>query len=220
MRHYSQLIRDHHDNSYDVFGFVDGVSFTIGDDSDPILQNGYWNGWKARCTVSNIFAYSSDGCCMWARINCPGSWHDARVAEPLLSKMTSCPAPYSLVADSAFPSKGIYDQKIRTPAKANQRLNREQVLYSNELTTLRQACEWGMRALEGGFGRLKTILPIDPHIRGDIIANCIYLFNLRTRWTAVNQIKTVYDPRWKTSSLYSSNNKRIARYYRIIEDTD
>lgn len=217
MERLSAAVNEYHNNSYHVFGFVDGVSFSIEDDSDSEMQNAYYNGWKARSTVSNIFAYGSDGCCIWARINCPGSWHDSHVAQPLIAMMAACPAPYCLVADSAFPSRGLLDEKIRTPAKSNQCLTRQQELYSNKITSLRQACEWGMRALEGGFGRLKTTLTVDKDIRFAIIFSCVHLFNIRTRWTAVNQIRTVYDPRWGQCSVYKSNNTSIARFYRIIE---
>jgi len=56
-----------------VFGFVDGVSFFIEHPGNPDLQNAFYNGWNSDCTVSNVIAYSVDGCIMWARINCPGA---------------------------------------------------------------------------------------------------------------------------------------------------
>jgi hypothetical protein len=217
MKSMSDAISSYHQNNYHIFGFVDGVSFPIGDDSNPLMQNAYYNRWKGLCTVSNLIVYGADGCIIWTRFNCPGSWHDAHLGIPLFRKLLKCPAPYCLVADSAFPAHGPMRGKIRVPAKANTVLDRAQTLYSNQITSLRQACEWGMRGIEGGFSRLKTTLPIDHVKRGLIIKACLHLFNLRTRWTAVNQIRTVYDPRWITNNLYNSDNRRIAKYYRIIQ---
>jgi len=216
MQQFSQLISYHHDNQFNVFGFVDGVSFAIEEDSDPVQQNAYYNGWKGGCVISNIFVYSADGCCIWARVNCPGSWHDAHVAREFTHLMTSVPDPYCVVADTGFPSHGRVKNKIRTPAKSNQHLSRDQIIYSNQITSMRQACEWGMRAIEGGFERLKTTLPVNKEKRLKILVSVVHLYNIRTRWTGVNQVRTVYDPRWKPCTAYTSNNRNIARYYRII----
>ncbi|KAJ1466300.1 hypothetical protein T484DRAFT_1604299, partial [Baffinella frigidus] len=53
--------------------------------------------------------------------------------------------------------------------------------------------EWGMRALQGVWGRLKLRLPVDPSTRLEILTLVVKLHNLRTRrMKNVNQITTVY----------------------------
>ena len=113
-----------------------------------------------------------------------------------------------MVADSAFPQGG--DQvagKIRVPLKANEDLptddvQRRYVLeLSRSILSYRQTAEWGMRELQGSFGRLRIPLGIeDMDKRADLIETCFRLHNLRTRLIGINQIKNVYVPIWREGS--------------------
>ena len=59
-----------------------------------------------------------------SRINCPGSWHNSRVAEGIYDKLeNNTPDGYCLVADSAFPQgHNRIVGKILVPLKAGQPL--------------------------------------------------------------------------------------------------
>jgi len=57
-------------------------------------------------------------------MNCPGSWHDSKVARPIYMKLRDkTPEGYYLVADTAFPhSRHFLEGWIKAPLKAGQQL--------------------------------------------------------------------------------------------------
>lgn len=141
-------------------------------------------------------------CC---RTNCPGSWHDSRVAEGIYEKLEhETPDGYSLVADTAFPTG--HDRiagKIQVPLKVHEDLpddsyqRKYMVQLSRSILSYRQTAEWGMRDLQGSFGRLRVPLEIeDMEKRADLIESCFRLHNLRTRMVGINHIRNVYIPAW------------------------
>lgn len=144
-----------------------------------------------------------------SRINCPGSWHDSRVAEGIYEKLENeTPDGYCLVADSAFPQG--HDRiagKVLVPLKAGQPLPRDDeqrehtLQLSRSVLSYRQTAEWGMRELQGSFGRLRIPLAAeDLDQRADLIETCFRLHNLRTRLVGINHIKNVYVPIWRGGS--------------------
>ena len=135
--------------------------------------------------------------------NYPGSWHDSQVAQGIYEKLdTETPDGFSLVADSAFPQG--YDciaGKIRVPLKAGEKLPMDAYLrqhmltYSRAILSYRQTAEWGMREIQGRFGRLRIPLEIeDTDGRADLIETCFRLHNLRARRVGINHIRNVYVP--------------------------
>jgi DDE superfamily endonuclease len=142
-----------------------------------------------------------------ASLNCPGSWHDSEVARPIYKKLRDkTPAGFYLVADTAFLRGARFlEGRIRAPLKAGERLpsdphEREQRLrFDRQLLSYRQSVEWGMRALQGSFGRLRVPMDInDSQGRSDILEICTRLHNLRVRCVGINQILNVYVPTWQT----------------------
>ncbi len=114
------------------------------------------------------------------------------------------PAGFYLVADSAFPA-GSVDLKgrILSPLKVGQRLHgsREQLdarlALNRELLSYRQTAEWGMRTLQGSFGRLRVPLEVNNNDRrADLLEICVRLHNLRAWRVGFNQIRTVYMRTW------------------------
>ena len=101
-------------------------------------------------------------------LNAPGSWHDSRVARPIYEKLLwKTPEGYYLVTDTAFPRGS--DQikgRIRAPMKDGVRLpvdavERKKLLdFDRQLLSYQQTAEWGNRALQGTFGRLRVPLEI------------------------------------------------------------
>lgn len=144
-----------------------------------------------------------------SRINCPGSWHNSHIAEGIYGKLEhETPNGFCLVADLAFPQG--HDRiagRILIPLKAGQPLplddeQREHTLQlSRSILSYRQTAEWGMRELQGSFGRLRIPLAADNlDQRVDLIETCFRLHNLRTRLVGINQIKNVYVPIWREGS--------------------
>lgn len=151
----------------------------------------------------------TEGVIIACNFNAPGSWHDSRVAQPIYEKLLNkTPDGFYLVADTAFP-RGTVDieGRIMAPIKTGQRMRgtdeeiEERFAYDRELLSYRQTAEWGMRSIQGSFGRLCLPLQInDKNARGDLIEICFRLHNLRTRRIGYNEIEKVYMPEWKKTS--------------------
>ncbi|KAG8692089.1 hypothetical protein FRC08_010022 [Ceratobasidium sp. 394] len=205
MDYYSTLIHARHPLINGAFGFMDGLSLPVSVSADPELEKATYNGWLHTHKISNILVFAPDGTIIAATLNAPGSWHDARVAQEVFTKLVrSTPDDRFLIADSAFPrTSPIIRARIRTPFKrdavlpANPEEREAAIKYSNALVSARQAAEWGMRSIQGSFGRLRVPLNInDPEGRAMLLETVVRLHNLRTRLVGVNQIRTVYMRRW------------------------
>ena len=142
------------------------------------------------------------------RLNAPGSWHDSKVAQTIYQKLRlRTPDGFFLVADTAFPRGSVALRRggfIRAPMKAGERLQmtdeemQAAVRFDNQLLSCRQAAEWGMRTIQGSFGRLRLPLPIaDTRARANLIEACIRLSNIRARLVGISQIQEVFMPIWK-----------------------
>jgi hypothetical protein len=88
--------------------------------------------------------------------------------------------------------------------KAGQRIRgttdeiENQLQFDRQLLSYRQTAEWGNRALQGSFGRLRIPLEINfTERRGDLLETCARGYCLRARRVGLNQIRTVYMPQWQ-----------------------
>jgi hypothetical protein len=104
-----------------------------------------------------------------------------------------------VLSDSAFPVSGDMFGRIETPLKDGDLNNIPQharfgaMVKSAAITSIRQAAEWGMGAMEKPFQRLKCALPYDPEVRRVRLCNIFKLYNLRVRTTGISQIRSVFD---------------------------
>ena len=202
-----------------VWGFVDGLSL-------PTYRPGkadraWYNGWKHRYQCTNVFVFTPDGCIAYARFNYAGCSHDALLSERLFGFLAkNIPAPYRLVADTAFPTLNDLNGKIVTPLKSGAVLSgnihevRERIYFHQTITSTRQAAEWGMRAFQGMFPRLYARMPACHATRKRWLNILIPLFNFRTRTMGINQIRTVYSNDYEPSGADVSYLK-VGRYYNI-----
>lgn len=221
--HFSRLIQQREPLLPDqLFGFVDGCSFPCATADDADVQNAYYNGWKSGTYVNNVFVFSPTGKIIFASINAPGSWHDAALCGDLYELLldeTKTTEGLAIVADTAFPRSGPLARKIVAPTEfdtvshatnvAIEEIKRHQLIVS-----LRQAAEWGMRALQGTFGRLKTQLTSHNSTRFQIILSIVLLHNFRTKYVGLNQITSVFSDDYE-EALRDRNYDRIARYYNV-----
>ncbi|EGZ17970.1 hypothetical protein PHYSODRAFT_286010, partial [Phytophthora sojae] len=60
-----------------TFGFIDGKNFKVQQPSNADLQNAMYNGWLHSVFVTGTICFAADGCIIWSRHNCPGSWNDS-----------------------------------------------------------------------------------------------------------------------------------------------
>ncbi|KAG8726441.1 hypothetical protein FRC11_000128 [Ceratobasidium sp. 423] len=127
------------------------------------------------------------------------------------------------------------DKKIKVPIKAGTTLRGSaeqidaQMQESSEVTSARQAVEWGMRAIQGSFSCLYVPMDINQTEKHAIlIETCLRLHNVRTRRVGRNQITSVYigalpevraASRRQLRDMYSSRTHlidHIKRYHNAI----
>jgi hypothetical protein len=127
-------------------------------------------------------------------VNAPGCVHDSQIAEwgNVYAKLEGVyiATGKRVVVDSAF-SKTTYGfllksgEDIVTPTE-----------IGRQATSLRQSAEWGMRAFQVAFPRVKVRLQNEESgERKCVLTSLVLLFNLRSRLVGLNQIlSTFYSP--------------------------
>lgn len=142
--------------------------------------------------------FAPTGVIIACALNAPGSMHDSTIAEwgKVYSKLESVfdRSGGRCVVDSAF-CKGLYPFLIKSSQDIPVSHDFDDVLLIRQATSARQASEWGMRAFQGSFPRIKDRLVYEE--RGErkvILHTLVLLFNLRTRLVGINQILGTYMP--------------------------
>jgi hypothetical protein len=146
--------------------------------------------------------------------------------------MTDTPLGYCIISDTAFPRcTDCLDYRIMAPMKKGDRVPDDPRDFAwlkkknEQLVSARQAAEWGMRAIQGSFSRLKLPMPASDHqFRAEVIELAVRLHQLRCRSVGINQTAAVYQEVEDEFSLLSQSlhnmmfpqiqkNCRISRYY-------
>ena len=189
-----------------VWGAMDGLKLYLQASRDDGIQEMYYCGYTCDHYVTNLFLFAPDGTICLRVYNAPGSFHDSTLAG------LGCPVDaYGLIermydrygvkvaVDSAFASQQS-DSMIKSGQSVAFAEGSWHVLVANEATSLRQTAEWGMRALQGSFPRLKERFVYEERGERRIMLDMITrLFNLRGRRVGINQIRSVYMP-WLDNS--------------------
>jgi hypothetical protein len=77
---------------------------------------------------------------------------------------------------------------------------RELLRFHRQLLSYHQTAEWGMRTIQGSFGRLRVPLNIsNPSQRQQLLKTVVRLANLQSTMVGISQIRNVYMPIWKAS---------------------
>lgn len=184
---------------HDVFAVADGLKLHLEQTSDPVLQNAFYNGWTHGHYVSNVLVFTPNGVIVICALNAPGAMHDSLIAEwgGVYEKLTDVfeRTGARCVVDSAF-SKGDYpfliksaqDHLVNNPSPAELR-------HLQQATSMRQSAEWGMRAFQSSFPRIKDQMRFEQNgERKKIISSLVLLFNLRARLVGINQILSTFMP--------------------------
>jgi hypothetical protein len=102
--------------------------------------------------------------------------------------------------DSAF--AGMRNNAIIRSSEDSYGRSAMEVLINREATSLRQAAEWGMRAIQSAFPRLHDDIRYEEFgSRQLILSVMVMLYNFRCDRVGLNQIQTVYVPEWSKSVL-------------------
>jgi hypothetical protein len=183
-----------------VYCVADGLKLYFEQCEDLDEQCMYYNGWKCDHFIGNLFVFSLDGLIVDCVINAPGSIHDSAIAElggvyDRLSEVYDRTGGMCCV-DSAFcsVSKPFI---IKSSDNVLTAANAEDLLLRTQATSLRQAAEWGMRAIQSSFPRLKDRIHYENNGERKIFLSLLpLLYNYRTNLVGLNQIANTYVPLW------------------------
>ncbi|KAE8882467.1 hypothetical protein PF003_g33357 [Phytophthora fragariae] len=161
-----------------------------------------YNGWLHSVFVTGTICFAADGCIVWCKHNCPGSWNDSDTSLGFRNKLLDpvyCPdSRKNVVSDSAFPCSTTMIGRILTPLKdgdierLHPSLRSSARTLHNAITSVRQAAEWGMGSVQKVYSRLNLPLPYDPVLRGLRLNNMFRLANYRVRTVGISQIRTTF----------------------------
>ena len=202
IRTYQAVIREKHPALEGVWCCMDGLKLYLQQAGDATTQNNFYNGWTHDHYVTSVFVFCPDGTIPICCYNVPGSVHDSKVAElgDVFSKLGRV---YDSVGgkcavDSAFSLKKypfLVKSSQQDPAANNVVEFARGVRMNREATAMRQSAEWGMRAIQSSFPRLKDRFIYEEFVERRIILKMmILLYNLRARLVGINQIKNTYMP--------------------------
>jgi DDE superfamily endonuclease len=196
----------------DCFCVCDGLKLLLEQVGDYEQQSKFYNGWTHDHYITNLFGFAPDGMIIFAVLDAPGSIHDSVLADwgKIYDKLQAVFARLKLrcIMDSAFCSrtypfilKSAQDHGI-TSARTPRELRR-----LRDATSMRQAAEWGMRALQGSFPRLKDRFRYEENgERREVLECIVLLFNFRCKFVGLNQLRNVFVPEWSRDALHFITN--------------
>jgi hypothetical protein len=219
MQQYIDAIAGKHPSlgAHKVWCTVDGLKLMLQQAPNSMIQEQFYNGWTHDHYVTNVLCFCPDGTIPIAAFNMPGSFHDSTVAEygGVYAKLGEMFDKYGVkcTADSAFGGKQypFLIKSSQDPLLATGETQEEivaQVRTQLEATSMRQAAEWGMRAVQSSFPRLKDrFIYEEEGERQRVLHSMFLLYNLRTRMVGINQIRNYYMPFLQMNgNIYCTSN--------------
>jgi DDE superfamily endonuclease len=142
-------------------------------------------------------------------INAPGSIHDSSLAS-FFGMYEKLQAVYDktglkVIMDSAFcASEYEFITKSSQNFEAIHFNSMEMMAINSAATSMRQAAEWGMRALEGSFPRLQDTFPYEdgPGERLETLQMIMLLYNFRCKNVGLNQLRNTFVVEWSKDAQY------------------
>jgi hypothetical protein len=200
---YQAAIRRKHPALKGIWCCMDGLRLCLQQAAgDATTQNNFYNGWTHDHYVTSVFVFCPDGTTQICCYNVPGSIHDSKVAEwgdvfPKLSRVFNS-AGGKCVVHSAFSLKNypyLVKSSQQDPAANNVSNFTRGVRLNREATAMHQSAEWGMRAIQPSFPRLKDRFVCEEFGERKIILKMmILLYNVRATLVGINQIINTYMP--------------------------
>jgi len=181
----------------DCWFVLDGLKMPLQQPGDPDVQRVFYNGWTHYTYVSNVFVFTPDGLIISCALNFPGCVHDSLVADygNVYEKLKDHVDRFGGkgVGDSAFTSSRC--PFIIKSARTLDNPTDYETALNEDATSLRQTAEWGMRAFQGSFPRLKEDIVYEENgERYLLLSSAVLLYNFRARYVGFNQIRSVFLP--------------------------
>ena len=204
------IVKQHHTSLTDVFCVMDGLKLTFEQCHELEEQGMYYNGWTHGHYITNLLVFAVDGRIIKCVLNVPGSIHD--------STLCNWGGVYDELADiyQATGGKCCVDSAFKSNPnpyliKSSQDVTRcetgLEVIQSLQATSLRQAAEWGMRAIQSAFPRLKDKIKYEADAveRKLMIKLVVMLYNFCLEHVGLNQIRNTYVPNWSKDAAYTAS---------------
>jgi len=194
------VIGSQHPALANVHCVADGLKLFFESVQNHLEQSMCHNGWTGGCCTTNLFCFGPDGRIIACFLNSPGSVHDSTMADwgdvyKLWEEICDRTGAVCCI-DSAFKTCEA-PCLIRSSNDETKARDAAEHQIFVQATSLRQAAEWGMRAIQGSFPRLKDKIKCE--LNGErkvflLLAVCLY--NCRVERVGLNQIRNVCVPGW------------------------
>ena len=196
IKNYQEAIEAKHPNLKNMWCTMDGLKLYLEQSTDTVIPNAFYNGWTHDHYVSAVFVFCPDGTIPIATYNVPGCFHDSTIAEwgNIYKKLKGVFDQHGgrCTVDSAF-SKKNYPFLIKSSQSDPDSDNPLDYIVNSEATSMQQSAEWGMRAVQASFPRLKDrLIYKEMGERRIILKSMILLYNLRAQQVGINQILSTY----------------------------
>ncbi len=197
VQQYKDSIQIQHPSLENVWCTMDGLKLMIECSSNDDEQNHFYNGWTCDHYVSAVLVFCPDGtnpiCCY----NVPGTIHDSNIATigRIYEKLGDVynQTGGRCTVDSAF-ARNSYPFLVKS-CKPTVDMSIDDIRTAKEATSMRQSSEWGMRAFQSSFPRIKDRIALEYRGQRKLTMKfLILLYNLRARKVGINQILNVYMP--------------------------
>jgi hypothetical protein len=179
---YMDSISERHPKLLGVWCTMDGLKLLLEQAPESIIENRFYNGWTHDHYVGNVLVFCPDGTIPMACTNVPGK----------LECVYEEHGGGLCTVDSAFCKKANVFL-----LKSSQSLpdDPDAFTVNEEATSMKQSAEWGMRALQGSFPRIKDRFAYEE--RGErrlVLKMIVLLYNYRANKVGINQIRNTYMP--------------------------
>jgi len=207
IQQHKDIVQRRHPALKHVYCVADGLKLPFQSTGDDDIQGQHFNGWTHGHYITNLFVFSPDGRLIICLINAPGSVHDSTLAEwgGIYNKLEAIYNQTGGICclDSAFQANEA-DYLIKSSNDEGNTDTPEQCVVNVQATQLRQAAEWGMRAIQSAFPRLTEALKYEEcgkERQVYLMLMCL-LCNFRLESVGLNQIRNVYVPEWSKDAEY------------------
>jgi DDE superfamily endonuclease len=200
------ICRARHHHLQDIYCTMDGLKIHFQSCNGLTKQSMYYNGWVHGHYISNLFVFSIEGRIIACCLNIPGSVHDSTIAQwsGIYDKLEEKYNETGGVCcvDSAF-ATNTNDYLFKSGQHVSEARDATHMIMMREATSLRQASEWGMRAIQGAFPRLKRKIKYEEKgERRRILQLVPLLYNYRLEAVGLNQIRNTYVQEWSKDNKY------------------